>query len=312
MNDERGIRFKVKWLVKAITPPILILGAKTLLVRLGVMKPQPLEPTDLEAADMRAEPSEWEFVPEGWDRTVPGWDAGGVAEAYARKWPEFLESVSGNGPLGVYHETREGAPVLREEPSAHNLVYSFAYVLGTAARESDRVSVLDWGGGFGHYHAFAKALYPKLALDWHCREVPTVVARGSEINPEVVFHDDDSCLERTYDLVFASGSLQYATDWGSELASLAGAARGLLYVTRLPVANEAGSFVVLQRAQPYGYRTEYIGWVISRDELLTRVRELELELVREFVIDAWFSADGAPETPIGHRGFLLRARSRAV
>ena len=126
------------------------------------------------------------------------------------------------------------------------------------------------------------------------------------MNPAVTFHDDDSCLEREYDLVFASGSLQYAVDWQAQLAGLARAARGLLYVTRLPVAHGASSFVVLQRAQRYGYRTEYVGWVVSRHELLARARELDLELVRELVVDAWFSAEGAPESPVGHRGFLFR------
>jgi putative methyltransferase (TIGR04325 family) len=291
--------------VKAFTPPIFILGAKSLLVRVGLMKPRAEPEPEVEAAPQ--EPPEWEYVPEGWAREVPGWDAGGVADAYARKWPEFLEAISGSGPLGVYHETREGAPVLREDPNAHNLVVSFGYVLGLAARDRERVSVLDWGGGLGHYHAFARTLYPELQLDWHCREVPTVVARGREVNPEVTFHDDDMPLERTYDVVFVSGALQYAEDWPAHLGRLAGAAAPWLYVTRLPVAQEAGTFVVLQRAQPYGYRTEYIGWVVSRDELLARARELRLELVRELVIDAWFSAEGAPESPVGHRGFLFRS-----
>ena len=300
-------RKNAKWWVKAITPPILVLGAKTLLVRLGLMKPRAEEEPQA-APEAPTELPEWEYVPEGWSREVPGWDAGGVADAYARKWPEFVEAIADTGPLGVYHETREGAPVLRDDPSAHNLVLSFAYVLAVAARGRERVSVLDWGGGLGHYHAFARALLPDVELDWHCKEVPSIAARGRAVNPAVTFHDDDSCLEREYDLVLASGSLQYAVDWQTQLAGLARAARGLLYVTRLPVAQDASSFVVLQRAQPYGYRTEYLGWVVSRQELLASAREHGLELLRELVVDAWFSAEGAPENPIGHGGFLFRRR----
>ena len=60
------------------------------------------------------------------------------------------------------------------------------------------------------------------------------------------------------------------------------------------------------RAYRYGYGTEYVGWVVNRVELLERAAELGLELERELVLDAWLSAAGAPEDPIGHRGFLFR------
>ena len=39
------------------------------------------------------------------------------------------------------------------------------------------------------------------------------VSSGVPSSPTVQFHDDDACLERTYDLVFASSSLQYSEQW---------------------------------------------------------------------------------------------------
>ena len=42
----------------------------------------------------------------------------------------------------------------------------------------------------------------------------------------------------------------------------------MLLVTRLPLVDSHPSFVVIQRAQAYGYATEYIGWVFNRSELL--------------------------------------------
>ena len=71
-------------------------------------------------------------------------------------------------------------------------------------------------------------------------------------------------------------------------------------------ALEAASFVVLQRATAYGYATEYLGWVVSRDEFLTEAAAAGLALDRELLLDAWLSASGAPEDPIGHRGFVFR------
>ena len=63
---------------------------------------------------------------------------------------------------------------------------------------------------------------------------------------------------------------------------------------------------MLQRAGAYGYETEYAGWVVSREELLREASAAGLVLDRELLLDAWMSPAGAPESPIGHRGFLFR------
>lgn len=249
---------------------------------------------------------EWEYVPEGWRREVGGWDADSVARAYRRKWPLFLRAVESSGPLGVYHEVPEGGDVSSEDPAAHNLVLTFGYVLGLAAQGEQRLSVLDWGGGCGHYYVLARALRPDLRLDYHVQEVPQLAALGRELLPEVTFHDDDGALARSYDLVLASGSLQYTEDWTALLARLGAAAERLLCVTRLPIAFRAQSFVVLQRAGAYGYDTEYLGWVVNQSELLGRAAAAGLTLERELLVEGSFSAVGAPEDPVRHRGFLWR------
>jgi hypothetical protein len=55
----------------------------------------------------------------------------------------------------------------------------------------------------------------------------------------------------------------------------------------------------------HGYETEYLGWVIKRGRLLEVVAAAGLGLAREFLLDARFSADGAPENPVEHRSFLF-------
>jgi putative methyltransferase (TIGR04325 family) len=296
-----------KWWVKALTPPIVVIGVKGALRRLGLIADaQSSAPSD----ETPVERPEFEHVPEGWERRVSGWDGGTVAEAYLAKWPEWVKALEGAGPLGVYHEARAGEPLGRDDVAAHNMLVSFAYVLARAAHGRQRLAVLDWGGGLGHYAVLARAVLPEVELDWHCREVPTVTRAGAEANPGVTFHSDDACLDASYDLVLASGSLQYAEDWASLLGGLGRATRGFLFVTRLPVAIEAPSFVVLQRASAYGYDTEYSGWVLSRAEVLAEASRAGLELERELLLDAWLSAAGAPEDPIGHRGFLFRPAVR--
>jgi hypothetical protein len=53
----------------------------------------------------------------------------------------------------------------------------------------------------------------------------------------------------------------------------------------------------------------YLGWVVNRDELLDTAAGAGLELVREVLLPAWLSAEGAPESPIEHRGFLFASVS---
>lgn len=304
----------VKWAIKAVTPPIFVLAAKVVLVRLGLLRrPAPAEP---EPAPAEPGESEWEYVPEGWERqrrdpNVRGWDVAAIVESYRAKWPSFVRALEGAQPLGVNHEVPAGEEVGTDDLAAHNMLISFAYVLALAAQRKERLSMLDWGGGIGHYYAIAKAVLPGVEIDYHCRDVPKLGAAGRELHPEATFSDDDSCLERRYDLVLASGSLQFSEAWRETLRGLAAATSGYLFATRVPLALRSPSFVVLQRAYAYGYDTEYLGWVLNREELLAAASASGLDLEREFLLMAWLSAAGAPEAPTGHRGFLFRPSAGA-
>jgi putative methyltransferase (TIGR04325 family) len=248
---------------------------------------------------------EWEYVQEGWTRPVRGWDVPEVEAAYRRRWPEFIAAARGTGTLGIAHEVPLGRFVVTDDPGWHNVVLTFGYVLARAARGLERVSVLDWGGGPGHYFVLARALLPDVPLDYHSRDLPRLVALGREVLPEVRFHDDDSCLERTYDLVVASDSLQYASGVGATLSRLAGAAAPWLFVAQLPTVTGADSFVVQQRPDAYGYATEYLGWVLNRDDFLRTAAEAALQLERVFLAPGTIDAAGAPE-PARLQSFLFR------
>jgi putative methyltransferase (TIGR04325 family) len=220
-----------------------------------------------------------------------------------RKWPDFVAAVSGAAPLGVHYEASEVDP---GDYAAHNTVVSFGYALALSSRGQDRVSLLDWGGGIGHYRLLAQALLPGVTIDYTCKEVPKLAAAGRELHPDAEFVDADDVLERRFDFVLASGSLQYERDWERLLRRFAASAERGVYVARLPVTLGTPSFVVLQRAHAHGYGTEYLGWVLARTELLAAAERAGLELVREFLVSAWFDAAGAPERPTGHRSFLFR------
>jgi putative methyltransferase (TIGR04325 family) len=264
----------------------------------------------------RTAKADWEYVPEGWarqasDPAVKGWNVAAIADTYRRKWPSFVRAIEGPGPLGVAHDVPADMDVPRDERGAHHTIMAYGYALTLASRQSVRVSVLDWGGGPGHYYLLSRVLVPAVEFDYHCEDVPHLVALGRELVPQVSFSSDRSCLDQKYDFVFASGSFQYAEDWRQTLKDLAKATAGYLFITRLPISRQARSFVVLQRPYRYGYDTEYLGWVIGRDELLVESARANMELVREFVLDDLLFAAGAPENPTEHRAYLFRPASRA-
>jgi putative methyltransferase (TIGR04325 family) len=182
---------------------------------------------------------------------------------------------------------------------------AFAYAYGRAAGQRQRLSMLDWGGGLGQYAVLARALYPDVELEYHCRDLPLLTAAGRTRLPNDQFHDtDDQALARPYDLVVASSSLQYAKDWRSTLGRLAAATSHFLYVTRQPFVRTAASYVTLQRPHVHGYRTEYPGWVLNRQDFLDVAAAYGLALHREFLIWERPYIPKAPEQP-SYLGFLF-------
>ena len=248
----------------------------------------------------------FEYVAEGWRRPIgSGWGHAAVAAASAARWPGFENALRGPGPLGIAHE----APVHGcDNLPAHNTIMSFGYVLALAAQGAPRVSVLDWGGGLGHYGLLARALLPDTTVDYHCKDLPAFCARGRELLPDAQFFTSDADFAgKTFDLVVASGALQYCEPWREAVRSLSAAAGRYLFITRLPVARRATSFVFLQRPHEFGYPTEYLSWCFNRDEFLGELAAIDMELCREFVVGERLDVPGAPE-PCLFAGFLFRHR----
>ncbi len=280
-----------KELVKLFVPPLFIKLCRR--VRFGAREKKPF--------------IEWEYIPEGWEygrmsTEVKGWNVESVLDVYKRKWPKFSAMTRGTGPLGIAHES----PLTgSEDIDSHNTIMSFAYVLARAAHRLDALSMLDWGGGIGHYHLLAQALLPDVRIEYHCKDLPLLAEYGAKLFPDQDFCADDSCLERTYDLVMASSSMHYTEDWQELLARLARSARRYLYVTRLPTVLRVPSFVFIQRPYACGYNTEYLGWCLNRAELLSEAEKSGLTPVREFVIAERPFIVKAPEQ-CQYRGFLFR------
>jgi putative methyltransferase (TIGR04325 family) len=272
-----------KRIARAIMPPLLWSAAK----RLRSTPPD----------------AEWHYLKEGWSEvgeTVGGWNVPSVAAAQRRQWEAFVGSVSSPEMIG----SSAGAD-RPDDVYSHNTMMSYCYVATLAARFRRSLSMLDWGGSVGHYAVLTRSIIPQLELDYHCREVPLLAELGATLYRDGTFHTTDDCLARRYDLVLASGSIQYEREWAGLVGRLAAASGEYLFLTRVPVALNRPSYTALQRAYIHGYGTEYVGWVLNRDEILRTVSESGLQLEREFLIDPRRTVETAPE-PAHQRAFLFR------
>ncbi len=260
--------------------------------------------------------AEWEYVPEGWARAlrdpdVKGWNVGAVRERSRLLWPKWESALTGTDTLGVDYTRSQrtydtdARAVPADLPWAHNAVMSYAYVLALTARHQDRLSVFDWGGGIGQFLPLSRALLPDVEFEYHVKDVPVLCSLGREVNSEVHFHEDDSWRESQYDLVVSSSAFQFTERWRSTLEALAEVTAGHLFISRLPVVFHSPSFVVLQRAESYGFGTQFLGWFVNRMEFIECARGAGLELMREFVMMDETPAHDAPEQAT-YRGFLLR------
>lgn len=249
---------------------------------------------------------DWEAVPveQGWNQTK-GWAHESIVERQNAKWDRFVESATSPSPLARSHEADVDSPF---DPTAQITVFSFGYVLGRAladARGGD-VSVLDWGGGLGHYHVYARQLFPDAPIDWYLKDMPDLCRAGAERNPRARFIDnDEQALARRYDLVFASSSLHYERDVYALTRRLAAAASRYLFVTRTPFVEKVDDFVVMQRPHRYGYFTEYAGWFLNRPRFVAFVAEQGFVLDREILLTERPFVENAPEQ-CHYRGLLFR------
>jgi putative methyltransferase (TIGR04325 family) len=278
-----------KALTRQVLPPIVIMGIRKF--------------------RLWDEPSqEWAYRPEGWAGAPDpqqGWNAQSVRDTQLGKWDRFTTALEGTGPLAIEHE----APDLRgRDIAAHNTIMAYAYVLALTGANRQAITMLDWGGGIGHYCMLGRHLLPGVDIDYHCKDIPLLCEAGRRVVPDSHFYDDaGEALARQYDLVMASGSLQYSRPWREDVRGLAAATGGYLYITRLPIVRRAASFVVVQRPQRYGYGADYAGWFFNRDEFLAEVQQNGMELVREFLIGERPHVPGAPEQG-EYFGYLFRPR----
>jgi putative methyltransferase (TIGR04325 family) len=285
----------MKQSIRYVTPPILSDAAR--LVIDAILRKRDSEEVNL---------NEWEYAPNGWesqktDANIKGWNVQSVVQTYKNGWQAFV----GNLDKTIPFSTSPGFPTQIDCASEKSML-SYAYALSFSTRNKTQISMLDWGGGVGHFYEVSRALLPELQIEYHCKDVPIFVDYGRDLLPQVHFYVDETCLGRKYDFVLASSSLQYAEDWSLTLQKLAQSTAGHIFVTDMPFILHSPSFVFVQRPYRYGYETEYLGWCLNRQEFLEHAEDAGLKLVREFIIGHRPYIHMAPEQN-EYRGYLFRS-----
>jgi putative methyltransferase (TIGR04325 family) len=272
-------------MIRQVTPPFVMTGARRVRARFH-----------------QAAPS-WEFVGYDWpEDSGGGWNSAGVVRAYQAKLSTYRRAIRSPQPIGVPTEALMAtAPSLYDQ----NLALQYAYAVARAGMGRDRVSILDWGGGYGFMAFLVAELFPDLRVDFHVKEVPAVASAARREVADVTYWEDDSCFDRTFDLVTSSSALQYERHWTVALERF-GAVSSFVLLQRTPVTPNDRSFVTRQ----WAYGTNYLGWVFGREELVGAARTARLELEREF-IEGWSAP--IPDAPSAnvHAAFLFKKVERA-
>jgi putative methyltransferase (TIGR04325 family) len=253
---------------------------------------------------MKPAPPEWEAVSESDWIATDGWLHPSIVDTQVAKWDDFVKSITRPNALGVAHEAKPGVPV---NVSSHNIIMTFGYVLGRAiaTRRDQPVRILDWGGGIGHYALLAHQLYPEATIQYTICELQPLADAGRKLVSDVAFTaDGDEALKGSYDLFYASSSLQYVRDFYGLLTKIAACGSRWIMICRMPFVDLAEDFVVVQRPKRYGYDTEYSGWFLNRNKFVTFMEEHGYSLDREFLNDERPVVANAPEQ-CSYRGFLF-------
>jgi putative methyltransferase (TIGR04325 family) len=272
----------VKRIIRALTPPLLYEAAHRLRI----------------AGETRGPHAAWCKL-DAWSDVDQGWEAyalaGGIGDAAAQRAMDELV-------------VRNGLTALSTSEASHAYAIAFGYAVLRASAGKTDLSILDFGGQLGAYHALARSAAPEARIAYTVQELPAVAAAGRMARPHIRFISDDAALAPRYDLVFTSGALQYVEDWRAKLDALARRADPWLFASRLPILSSADTYVARQNRPDGG---QAIGWCWRREDFIAAAQSMDLELVQELrLAEGHAVIAGAAETP-KVRGFLFRRGRRA-
>ena len=138
---------------------------------------------------------------------------------------------------------------------------------------SDRVSILDFGGGLGAtFVAVSESIDPKKNLEYHIVDLAKTCELGTDLfkdDQRVQFHSTFPENLPTVDIIHIESALQYVEDWATVLNKLASLSAKFFLFTNL-AAGDIPTFVTTQRY----YESKIPCWFFNLNEVVDEMSKL--------------------------------------
>lgn len=168
-------------------------------------------------------------------------------------------------------------------------------------------SILDFGGGGGYYYFDIERLVPGRLKNWVVVETPSMVKSMKTIEDDVIRFTDSFPRPGTarYDLVLASGSIQYCRAPYTELQHCLRLGK-YICLNRVPVIDGFADRLTVQTVPKSIYKnTSFPAWFLSHERLMKEIHDIGGE-----ILSYWDVPQDAPlldGKTIIYRGYLIKS-----
>lgn len=143
-------------------------------------------------------------------------------------------------------------------------------------------------------------------IEYYCYDFDVFCKYGKIINPSFSYFSDKTLYhDQNFDLLMASSSLWYESDWQQGVDNICKFNAEYVYITRMIFILNTPSYVAIQNPRTIGYETEYLFWVLNKFEFLKYMKKKNLVLIREFEFGNVNPVFKAPEQG-SMMGFLFK------
>lgn len=171
--------------------------------------------------------------------------------------------------------------------------------------------VLDFGGALGEHFLLVRQLLPELPIErWLVCETPLIVNAAAQLPQQSALQfchtipEPLAVPDTAFDLVIASGSLQFVTDPAHTFAGLAALQAPFIYISRFPLWPGPEDVVARLDVPAHLFNASYPSWHLSLTQWLPRFQQAH-QVRASWLNPEFYYQD---QQRIDFYGFLLQRR----